>query len=73
MLHPAGQGDLVERYDTPRVPHAGSGGPGVRRRMDGPAYARCVATGTGEVDAALLAVRHRTPGAGTSVGSAPMR
>ncbi|MET7442243.1 DUF5133 domain-containing protein, partial [Streptomyces sp. NPDC005568] len=48
------------------VLHAESGGAEVRRRMDDLAYTLCVATGTNDVDAALIAARHRLPGARTS-------
>ncbi|MFJ3222380.1 DUF5133 domain-containing protein [Streptomyces sp. NPDC086783] len=66
MAHPAVLDNLVEQYDTLRVLHAGSGGAEVRRRMDDLAYTLCVATGTNDVDAALIAARHRLPGARTS-------
>ncbi|MET7599811.1 DUF5133 domain-containing protein [Streptomyces sp. NPDC004082] len=66
MAHPAVLDNLVEQYDTLRVLHAESGGAEVRRRMDDLAYTLCVATGTNDVDAALIAARHRLPGARTS-------
>ncbi|WP_258044489.1 DUF5133 domain-containing protein [Streptomyces sp. SM11] len=34
-----------------------------RQRMDDVAYTLCVSTGTGDADSALVAARHRLPGA----------
>lgn len=63
MAHPAVLTNLVEEYRALRVLHAEKGSPEVRRRMDDLARTLCVATGTGDVDAALVAARHRLPGA----------
>lgn len=63
MAHPAVLTNLIEQYDTLRILHAENGGPEVRRRMDDVAYTLCVATGTRDIDAALVAARHRLPGA----------
>ncbi|MFF5405005.1 DUF5133 domain-containing protein [Streptomyces misionensis] len=63
MAHPAVLKNLVEQYETLRMLQAEDGGPEVRQRMDDLAYTLCVATGTGDVDAALIAARHRLPGA----------
>ncbi|MCI3928245.1 DUF5133 domain-containing protein [Streptomyces sp. AN091965] len=63
MAHPAILRDLVEQYETLRILHAENGRPQVRRRMDDVAYTLCVSTGTRDVDAALIAARHRLPGA----------
>ncbi|MDN3053697.1 DUF5133 domain-containing protein [Streptomyces sp. SRF1] len=41
--------------------HTGSGGAEVRQRTDGLACTLCVSTGTRDVDAALIAARHRLP------------
>ncbi|WNO70216.1 MULTISPECIES: DUF5133 domain-containing protein [unclassified Streptomyces] len=63
LAHPAVLKDLVEQYETLRALHAEKGSPGVRQRMEDVAYTLCVSTGTRDVDAALIAARHRLPGA----------
>ncbi|MER7575919.1 DUF5133 domain-containing protein [Streptomyces sp. NPDC057806] len=63
MAHPAVLTNLIEQYETLRILHAQDGGPDVRQRMDDVAYTLCVATGTADVDAALIAARHQLPGA----------
>ncbi|MEU3979239.1 DUF5133 domain-containing protein [Streptomyces sp. NPDC026672] len=63
LAHPAVLQDLVEQYTTLRTLHAEKGDAGVRRRMEDVAYTLCVSTGTRDVDAALVAARHRLPGA----------
>ncbi|MEU3693963.1 DUF5133 domain-containing protein [Streptomyces narbonensis] len=63
MAHPAVLRNLIEQYETLKVLQAESGGEEVRRRMDDLAYTLCVSTGTRDVDAALIAARHRLPGA----------
>ncbi|WP_078657835.1 DUF5133 domain-containing protein [Streptomyces rimosus] len=63
LAHPAVLRDLVEQYTTLRVLDAENGSPEVRQRMDDVAYTLCVSTGTRDVDAALIAARHRLPGA----------
>ncbi|CAM5668697.1 hypothetical protein SNARM312S_03163 [Streptomyces narbonensis] len=63
MAHPAVLRDLIEQYETLKVLQAENGGAEVRRRMDDVAYTLCVSTGTRDVDAALIAARHRLPGA----------
>ncbi|WP_327328047.1 DUF5133 domain-containing protein [Streptomyces sp. NBC_01210] len=63
MAHPAVLENLIEQYETLRVLHAEDGGPEGQRRMDDLAYTLCVSTGTRDVDAALVAARHRLPGA----------
>ncbi|MEV6259966.1 DUF5133 domain-containing protein [Streptomyces sp. NPDC051784] len=63
MAHPAVLRNLVEQYETLRVLRAENGGTEVQQRMDDVAYTLCVATGTRDVDAALIAARHRLPGA----------
>ncbi len=65
MAHPAVLRNLVEQYVTLRTLRAEDGGTEVRRRMDDVAYTLCVSTGTRDVDAALVAARHRLPGART--------
>ncbi|MFF3659149.1 DUF5133 domain-containing protein [Streptomyces olivochromogenes] len=66
MAHPAVLRNLVEQYVTLRTLHAEDGGTEVRRRMEDVAYTLCVSTGTSDVDAALVAARHRLPGARTT-------
>ncbi|MFC8511183.1 DUF5133 domain-containing protein [Streptomyces sp. NPDC057411] len=63
MAHPAVLRNLIEQYETLKVLQAENGGEEVRRRMDDLAYTLCVSTGTRDVDAALIAARHRLPGA----------
>ncbi|MFF4492031.1 DUF5133 domain-containing protein [Streptomyces sp. NPDC001544] len=63
MAHPAVLQNLIEQYDVLRLLHAEEGSPEVQRRMDDIAYSLCVATGTRDIDAALIAARHRLPGA----------
>jgi hypothetical protein len=65
MAHPTVLRNLVEQYVTLRTLHAEDGGTEVRRRLDDVAYTLCVSTGTRDVDAALVAARHRLPGART--------
>ncbi|MER5348379.1 DUF5133 domain-containing protein [Streptomyces mirabilis] len=66
MAHPAVLRNLVEQYVTLRTLHAENGGTEVRRRLDDVAYTLCVSTGTKDADAALIAARHRLPGARTT-------
>ncbi|MFF7206228.1 DUF5133 domain-containing protein [Streptomyces sp. NPDC008141] len=61
LAHPAVLKDLVEQYETLRALHAEKGSPQVRQRMEDVAYTLCVSTGTRDVDAALIAARHRLP------------
>ncbi|MCX2970468.1 MULTISPECIES: DUF5133 domain-containing protein [Streptomyces] len=63
MAHPVILRNLVEQYETLAVLHAEDGGAGVRQRMEDLAYSLCVATGTRDVDSALVAARHGLPGA----------
>jgi len=63
MAHPAVLRNLVEQYDTLRILRAEDGDAEVQQRMDDIAYTLCVATGTRDVDSALVAARHRLPGA----------
>ncbi|MFI8368438.1 DUF5133 domain-containing protein [Streptomyces sp. NPDC085466] len=63
MAHPVVLRNLIEQYETLQALQAENGGPEVRRRMDDLAYTLCVSTGTRDVDAALIAARHRLPGA----------
>lgn len=63
MAHPAVLQNLLEQFDTLRILRAEDGDAEVQRRMDDIAYTLCVATGTRDIDAALVAARHRLPGA----------
>ncbi|MEW1687377.1 DUF5133 domain-containing protein [Streptomyces sp. NPDC091265] len=63
MAHPAVLRNLVEQYDTLRFLQAENGDTEVKQRMDDIAYTLCVATGTRDVDAALIAARYQLPGA----------
>ncbi|MER5961538.1 DUF5133 domain-containing protein [Streptomyces sp. NPDC002057] len=65
MAHPAVLSNLIEQYETLMTLHAENGNAEVRRRLDDIAYTLCVSTGTRDVDAALIAARHRLPGART--------
>ncbi|MEU6347670.1 DUF5133 domain-containing protein [Streptomyces sp. NPDC046977] len=61
MANPAVLDDLLDRYETLRV--LDSGDPQVRRRLEDVSYTLCVATGTSDVDAAVIAAPLRLPGA----------
>ncbi|MBB4717741.1 DUF5133 domain-containing protein [Streptomyces luteogriseus] len=65
LAHPVVLKNLIEQYETLRVLHAEHGTPEARRRMEDVAYTLCVSTGTRDIDAALVAARHRLPGART--------
>ncbi|MFE9388523.1 DUF5133 domain-containing protein [Streptomyces sp. NPDC006784] len=63
LAHPALLRDLVEQYAALSVLRAEDGSPEVRQRLNDIAYTLCVSTGTGDIDTALVAARHRLPGA----------
>nr|WP_223844520.1 MULTISPECIES: DUF5133 domain-containing protein [Streptomyces] len=63
MAHPAVLTKLVEEYTALSKLDARNGGPQVRQRLEDVAYTLCVSTGTRDIDAALVAARHRLPGA----------
>ncbi|WP_181805647.1 DUF5133 domain-containing protein [Streptomyces shenzhenensis] len=63
MAHPVVLTDLIEQYEALRILHADQGDETIRRRMADIAYTLCVATGTSDVDAALVVARYRLPGA----------
>ncbi|RAJ60465.1 uncharacterized protein DUF5133 [Streptomyces sp. Amel2xB2] len=65
MAHPALLARTLTQYETLRALHAERGGAAVEQRMDDVAYTLCVATGTNDVDAAVIAARLRLPGART--------
>lgn len=63
MAHPAVLADLLEQYRTLHALHAEDGSDQARQRLDDISYTLCIATGTRDIDAALVAARHRLPGA----------
>ncbi|MFD4031182.1 DUF5133 domain-containing protein [Streptomyces sp. NPDC058637] len=63
MAHPAVLRNLIEQYETLRILQAQNGDTAAQQRMDDIAYTLCVATGTQDIDAALIAGRHQLPGA----------
>ncbi|MGC4947102.1 DUF5133 domain-containing protein [Streptomyces sp. DT224] len=64
MAHPAVLRDLIENYEALlAVGAAEADSAEVRQRMDDISYTLCVCTGTRDIDAALIAARHRLPGA----------
>ncbi|MFJ9637589.1 DUF5133 domain-containing protein [Streptomyces sp. NPDC101178] len=63
MAHPTVLRNLVEQYEALCLLHAENGSTEARQRMDDIAYTLCVSTGTADVDSALVAARHRLPGA----------
>ena len=69
LAHPVVLKNLIEQYETLRALHAEDGAEGARRSMEDVAYTLCVSTGTRDIDAALVAARHRLPGARTDSDS----
>ncbi|MET9146248.1 DUF5133 domain-containing protein [Streptomyces sp. NPDC004042] len=65
LAHPVVLKNLIEQYETLRALHAEDSTEEVRRRMEDVTYTLCVSTGTRDIDAALVAARHRLPGART--------
>ncbi|MCX5537125.1 DUF5133 domain-containing protein [Streptomyces sp. NBC_00006] len=63
LAHPALLTDLIREYEMLSALDADDGGPAAQRRLDDIGYSLCMATGTSDVDAALVAARHRLPGA----------
>lgn len=63
MAHPAVLKDLIAQYETLTLLGAGESTPQARQRLADIAYSLCVATGTKDVDMALIAARHRLSGA----------
>lgn len=63
MAHSAVLNKMLQQYEILRELHADEGTPDARRRLDDIAYSLCIATGTNDIDAALIAARHRLPGA----------
>ncbi|MFE4632334.1 DUF5133 domain-containing protein [Streptomyces sp. NPDC056773] len=64
MAHPAVLPGLVDRYWALSVLDAADEASSVRKEIGDVERALCVATGTADVHAALIAARHGLPGAG---------
>ncbi|MFD5419367.1 DUF5133 domain-containing protein [Streptomyces sp. NPDC127069] len=64
LAHPAVLPGLVDRYWALSVLDAADDASSVRGEMRDVEQALCVATGTADVYAALIAARHHLPGAG---------
>ncbi|MEV5276865.1 MULTISPECIES: DUF5133 domain-containing protein [unclassified Streptomyces] len=65
MAHPAVLRDLLDEYEVLSALKAADGDRATRQRLDDVAYTLCVSTGTRDIDAAVIAARHRLPGART--------
>ncbi|MET7649165.1 DUF5133 domain-containing protein [Streptomyces sp. NPDC005426] len=65
LAHPVVLSGLIREYRALRLLDSENGSPAARRRMDDLSYSLCLSTGTQDVDAALIAARHRLPGART--------
>jgi hypothetical protein len=63
MAHPAVLHPLVKEYETLVTSPSGQGGEKIRQRLEDVSYTLCVATGTRDIDAALVAAHLRLPGA----------
>ncbi|MGY0021871.1 DUF5133 domain-containing protein [Streptomyces sp. cg35] len=63
LAHPTLLADLIRQYEALIALDADAGGAEARRRLDDVTYTLCVATGTRDIDTALVAARHRLPGA----------
>ncbi|SDJ55043.1 DUF5133 domain-containing protein [Streptomyces indicus] len=65
LAHPAVLQDLVEQYESLTALQAHEGSAEAARRLDDVQYTLCVATGTRDIDMALIAARYRLSGART--------
>ncbi|MFI9808733.1 DUF5133 domain-containing protein [Streptomyces sp. NPDC052301] len=63
MAHPAVLKDLIAQYEALTLLGAEESTPQARQRLADVSYTLCVATGTKDVDMALIAARHRLSGA----------
>lgn len=63
LAHPSVLEGLVEEYTALAVLGADQGDEQARRRLADVTYTLCVATGTRDVDSALVAARFHLPGA----------
>ncbi|NGN62517.1 DUF5133 domain-containing protein [Streptomyces sp. A7024] len=62
MAHPAVLTGLLDEYEALTTLHAGDGSPETQRRLEDVRYTLCIATGTCDIDAALIAAQYRLPG-----------
>ncbi|MDI5964873.1 DUF5133 domain-containing protein [Streptomyces sp. SL13] len=60
--HPPALRKLITRYETLRAAYVTAGDPQARSVMNEAAYTLCLATGTRDVDTALLVGQHRLSG-----------
>ncbi|GHB60367.1 DUF5133 domain-containing protein [Streptomyces xanthochromogenes] len=65
MAHPVVLRDLLAEYEVLVALNAADGDEMTRQRLDDVTYTLCVSTGTKDIDAAVVAARHRLPGART--------
>ncbi|MFE9119929.1 DUF5133 domain-containing protein [Streptomyces sp. NPDC007172] len=65
MAHPVVLRDLLDEYEVLVSLNAADGDEVTRQRLDDVTYTLCVSTGTRDIDAAVIAARHRLPGART--------
>ncbi|MFF8864990.1 MULTISPECIES: DUF5133 domain-containing protein [unclassified Streptomyces] len=63
MAHPAVLEDLIAQYEALSLLGAEESTPQARQRLADISYSLCVATGTKDVDMAVIAARHRLSGA----------
>ncbi|MEV5175457.1 DUF5133 domain-containing protein [Streptomyces flaveolus] len=63
MAHPAVLQDLIAQYEALTLLGAEESTPEARQRLADVSYTLCVATGTRDVDMAVIAARHRLSGA----------
>ncbi|GGW15926.1 hypothetical protein GCM10018980_50860 [Streptomyces capoamus] len=63
MAHPAVLQDLIAQYEALILLGAEDSTPQARQRLADITYTLCVATGTRDIDMALIAARHRLSGA----------
>ncbi|MCF3145465.1 DUF5133 domain-containing protein [Streptomyces platensis] len=62
LAHPAVLRDLLQKYEAQELLQP-QGGKEAKQRMNDLAYSLCIATGTRDIDVALIAARHQLPGA----------
>jgi hypothetical protein len=63
MAHSAVLDKTLQQYETLCALNAEEGAPEAQRRLDDVEYSLCIATGTNDVDAAVVVARHHLPGA----------
>lgn len=63
MAHPVVLARTLAQYEAMRDLHAEHGGAAAKQRLDDLAYSLCIATGTSDIDAAVIAARYHLPGA----------